>query len=385
MGYAENCLPRALAGLGHEVHLVTSNAQPYFNSPFYKTSYEPFIGPGIVPCEVKELDGYTLHRLPFRMWNEKSIAQLRIRGLMKTLVALDPQVVQTFVVTSLSTYEAALGKALLGYKVFLESHVHASVFPAAWRTLGSRDIQLVPNMVLGRLVSLLSEKCYAISIDAAEIAIRFYGVHPNKVQVCSLGVDTTIFRPPSDKSSQEVRAQLRKRLGLEPSDVVCIYTGRFSRDKDPSLLAEATKIVRKRNRSFHGLFVGDGPQAEKLRASEGCIVHPFVPAAELPSFYWAADIGVWPRQESTSQLDAAACGLPIVISSRVKAPERVERNGLTYEEGNPRDLARQLDALSDASTRLELGECGVQKMRDKYSWYRVAERRARDYEVSLSR
>jgi len=380
MGYAENYLPKALATLGHEVHLVTSNVQPYFNSSFYKTSYEPFIGQGIVPCEVKELNGYTLHRLPFGMWK----GQLRIRGLLKTLVQLDPGIVQTFVVPSLSTYEAALGKAFVRYKLFLESHVHASVFPFARRTLAARErIRLASEMMLGRLVSYLSEKCYPISVDAAEIAVRFYGVQSHKVSVCPLGVDTDLFRPPIDKSSRNVRATLRKRLGFVPSDIVCIYTGRFSQEKDPLLLAEAIRIVRKRNKSFRGLFVGDGPQAETIRGIEGCVVNPFVTVGELPPFYSASDIGVWPRQESTSQLDAAACGLPIILSNRVKAPERVQGNGLTYEEGDPRDLARQVNALSDSSTRSHLGECGATKMREYYSWYSIAKRRARDYEVSL--
>jgi hypothetical protein len=44
MGYAENCLPKALASLGHEVHLITSNVQPYFNSPNYRETYDLLSG-----------------------------------------------------------------------------------------------------------------------------------------------------------------------------------------------------------------------------------------------------------------------------------------------------------------------------------------------------
>jgi glycosyltransferase involved in cell wall biosynthesis len=383
MGYSENCLPKALASLGHEVHVVTSNVQPYFNHPMYKTSYEPFIGPGIVACETKEINGFTLHRLP----HDTCRGQLCIRGLLKVLIALDPQIVQTTLTPSwesFSIYEAALGKALLGYKLFLESHIHASVIPFATRRPAMWErLRLVPEFVLGRLVSVLSEKCYPISVDAADVATRFFGIQPHKISVSPLGVDTDIFRPPSDESACKMRVQLRKRLGFAASDVVCIYTGRFSKDKDPLLVAEAIEILRKQKRSFHGLFVGDGSQAETIRAVEGCAVHPFVPFTELPSLYWAADIGVWPRQESTSQLDAAACGLPLVVSNRVKAIERVEGNGLTYDEGNQSDLARKLDALSDSSIRSELGQYGAKKMQEHYSWYHTAERRVQDYANSL--
>jgi len=56
MGYSENCLPKALASLGHEVHLVTTEAQVYYNQPTYRATYEPFIGPPIVPRVVKAHD-----------------------------------------------------------------------------------------------------------------------------------------------------------------------------------------------------------------------------------------------------------------------------------------------------------------------------------------
>ncbi|HEY8870344.1 MAG TPA: hypothetical protein VIM30_13275 [Candidatus Limnocylindrales bacterium] len=35
MDYSENCLPKALASLGPEAHLVSSDGQPYFDSPGY--------------------------------------------------------------------------------------------------------------------------------------------------------------------------------------------------------------------------------------------------------------------------------------------------------------------------------------------------------------
>ena len=381
MGYVENCLPKALASLGHEVHVISSNVQTYFNYPFYKETYEPFIGPGIVSCITKRLNGYTLHRLPFEM----CMGHLRIKGLAKALAALRPHIVQTLDIQSLSTYWAALGRPLLGYKLFLETTVLASVFPfATKRDITKRErFGMIAYEALGRFVSLLSERCYAATIDAADIAIRFFGIEPRKVSISSLGVDTDLFRPPATKFSRKVRAQVRSELGFLPSDIVCIYSGRFSQDKDPLCLAKAIKIVRKRNKSFRGLFIGNGPQAGAITKVEGCLVHRFVPFSELLPFYWASDVGVWPRQESTSQLDAVACGLPIVISGRVKAVERVEGNGLTYEEGDPYDLARQLANLSDREIRKALGFHGARKAQDLFSWELAATRLTNDYEASL--
>jgi glycosyltransferase involved in cell wall biosynthesis len=384
MGYAENCLPKAVAKLGHEVHLITSNVQPYFDQPMYKETYEPFIGPAIVPCGVKPWNGFTLHRLPYGRWRGRQ----RIQGLIPALATLSPEIVQTFDSFGLTTYETALAKIWLGYKLFHESHVHASVFSPVTDRLGLGErLKWSAYATLGRFVGVLSEKCYPISVDAAEIVTHFFGFPHSKTTIQSLGVDTDSFRPIASDADQQARARLRAQLGFAPEQIVCVYTGRFSDDKGPRLLAQAIAQLAAHGEPFRGLFVGNGTRSEveSIRACPGCVIHPFVPVHELPPFYRAADIGVWPRQESTSQLDAAACGLPIIVSDRVQVRERIEGNGLFYEEGNADDLARQIRKLANAATRRELGELGARKLRERFSWDCIASERMRDYEIALAK
>jgi glycosyltransferase involved in cell wall biosynthesis len=371
MGYAENCLPKAVAALGHEVHLIAANVQPYFNTPGYRETYQPFIGPPVVPTGATSLDGFTLHRRPHAL----HLGKVFIRGLGRALRALRPDVVQTFELAVPSTYEAALLARPLGYRLFVESHLHASVF----RTEG-RAVELFGARVLGRLAGRVVERCYAISPDAAEIATGFLGMPAEKVRITSLGVDTQLFQP-SPSGDTTARQTLRTRLGLRPDEIVCIYTGRFAVDKGPQLLAEAIERLNAEGRPYRGLFVGSGTTDEisALVARRGCVVHPFVPARELPPLYRAAEIGVWPRQESTSQLDAAASGLPIVISDRVTVRERAEGNGRFYREGDVEDLSAQLVALGDPQLRKTLGERGTTKMRTEYSWLTLAEARIADF------
>lgn len=374
MGYAENCLPKALAALGHDVHLVTSNVQPYFNSPGYKETYEPFIGSGVQPCGLEQFDGYTLHRLPYARWR----GRLRIEGLLGTLRSLRPAVVQTFDCISPSTIEAAVGSIMMGYKLFLESHVHASVFHPP---LSRFDKSAIYTKIIGKFTGAASKRCYPISVDAMRIAAQFFGVPEKKMEVCSLGVDTQHFQPTGDQSGGG-RKQLREQLGFSDSDLVCVYTGRFAPGKGPELLAEAVAKLVDQGVPVRGLFVGGGTaeQQNGIRAHNGSVVHPFVPFQDLPPFYWASDIGIWPRQESTSQLDAAACGLPIIISNRTQTPERINGNGLAYKEGDAEDLARQILALRDPQVRGEMGRCGARRMKEEFSWLRIADQRRRDYE-----
>src|SRR5262249_49494533 len=147
--------------------------------------------------------------------------------------------------------------------------------------------------------------------DCADIASRFFGVSPAKIEICPLGIDTDLFGPPSGERATKDRNSLRQRLGFLDAEIVCVYSGRFTQDKNPLLLAKAVAELVRRGEPFRGLFVGNGVQAEAIREQPGCITHPFVPVQELAGFFRAAEIGVWPTQESMSMLDAAACGLPI--------------------------------------------------------------------------
>jgi glycosyltransferase involved in cell wall biosynthesis len=387
MGYSENCLPKALASLGHDVHLVTTDAQIYFDTPTYKSTYEPFIGPPLVPRVVKQHDGYTLHRLAIGSGHPIWRSGRYIKSLIPTLKSIKPEIVQTFDVDCHSTRDAALASHLLRYRFFMEAHTHASVFaPSA---VSGR----LRNRVRGKLMaavtrmssSAVAVKCYAISSDAAKIAVDHLGVQAEKVEVCSLGVDTELFTP-LDDSNQEVRRRVRAELNFAETDVVCVYTGRLTADKGPLVLARAIDQLARRGLPFRGLFVGSGTQADldAIQSCAGCVIRAFVPFRDLPPYYWASDIGVWPKQESTSQLDAAACGLPLIISDRTDVPERIDGNGLTYREDDAADLAARLESLSDPELRRRMGAIGSARIRERFSWRVVAERRVSDYEASLT-
>jgi glycosyltransferase involved in cell wall biosynthesis len=385
MGYVDRFLPRAMAALGHDVHLVTSNVQPYFDLPSYRETYQPQFGPPIVPCGIRQRDdGVWLHRLPHGTFR----GRLRIRGLFAKLRALRPDIVQGFEVNCITTYEAALYQACLGYELFLEAHIHASVFPPATRVLarGPRWRWEWYKATLGQLVSARTRKCYPISTDAADIATRFFGMPPRKVQIEPLGTDTALFRPPQGPTEQRVRHELRARLGFSTADIVCIYTGRITRDKGPTVLAEAIARLVAAGDPFRGLFVGQGPAelTHSIARCPGCVLHPFVPVDDLPPLYQAADVAVWPKQESTSQLDAAACGLPLILSDCVQVRERIEGNGLTYRDGDGANLAAQLGRLKDAEIRRRMGAVGRKRMVEHFDWRLLAARRLTDYAAALA-
>ncbi len=305
-------------------------------------------------------------------------------GLVGKLREIDPDIVQAGELPSLQTYRAALAKPVLGYKLFAECHIHASVFPAATGRGGRRAKVFWPIYynTTGRLLNWAVERCFAISEDSADIVNRFFGISGERVEVRSLGVDTDLFRPfEGNADLTRKRQELRHRLGFRDDEVVAVYSGRLNIEKDPIFLAQAVEKLQRQGQPFRALFVGDGPREylDSIRKCAGCVVHSFVPVQELPDLYRAADVGVWPKQESTSQLDAAACGLPLILSNQVKVLERVDGNGLLFEQGDPDSLATQLASLASADRRQKMGALGAKRMREQFSWDKIAMQYEQDY------
>jgi glycosyltransferase involved in cell wall biosynthesis len=382
MGYLENVLPKYLSQLGVEMHVITTDLPPYYHEKSASKSYEGF-AQHLQAGTVEQVEGYALHVLGYK----KTLGYMRMSGLRKRLREIAPDVVQTMSAVGWIPLDAALGRFSLGYKLFTASHYHSSVFPLASKMLPPWSAErlhcLVARAIPGRLTSLAAEKCYAITEDCADVATRYFGVPKNKVEVCALGVDTELFHPLREPSEFADRAALRRRLGFDDSKIVCIYTGRFTADKNPLLLVRAIEELCKMGKPYAGLFVGNGTQAADIATSAGSVTHPFVPVSELGALYRAADIGIWPAQESLSMLDAAACGLPIVANHTMDASERVQGNGMTYRLNDQADMVRVLLDLVDTSTRRRLGEIGALKMAREFSWESIARRRMRDYESAL--
>jgi glycosyltransferase involved in cell wall biosynthesis len=385
MGYLENFLPKYLARLGADVDVITTDLPPYHQmNERERKAYEGFAdGNDLIPGAVESIQGFRLHVLA----HQRALGHMRMVGLREKLRSIRPDIVQAAHVIGWIPLEAALAKPSLGYKLFTGNHYHASVFPLANKRPSSWSKELlrcrVTRTLPGWLVSLFTEKCYAITSDCADVAVRFFGVPGNKINICPLGVDTELFRPISNQEERLGRLQMRQRWGFSESDIVCIYTGRLGEDKNPLLLARAVAHLTAAGEPFRGLFVGNGVQAQAIQSCPGCVTNPFVPVHELGNLYRASDIGVWPTQESTSMMDAAACGLPIVANDTMTAPERLQGNGLAYKLNDVGDLVRALLQLRDQEPRRRLGTNGVQKMARDFSWESVARRRLQDYEAAL--
>jgi glycosyltransferase involved in cell wall biosynthesis len=386
MGYLANCLPKYLAKLGIDVHVISTDLPPYYTLPSFQQTYGGFsTGSKVCKETLESLDGFTLHILPHRRLKglASRIENYRVVGLREKIAALEPDIVQSWSVSGWIPIDLAAANLSKRFKLCTANHIHASVFPLAQAGSKIKLRHRLEHAILrglpARWVGRRTQRCYCISDDCADIAVRFFGTPKGKIIITPLGTDTEFFWPVHDEVSRQVRFRIRTENGVSDSEILCIYTGRFTKDKNPLLLAEAVARLRREGLPFRSMFVGSGPQRDGIVALDGAIALPFRPFCELGWIYRAADIAVWPEQESMSMIDATACGIPIVVNDTVMTKERIEGNGLAYRKENLDDLVRVLKVFYDSRLRISMGKVGAERIRGEFGWPVLAKRRIDSY------
>jgi alpha-1,6-mannosyltransferase len=209
------------------------------------------------------------------------------------------------------------------------------------------------------------------STDLADILTN-WGVR-NVVPV-NLGVDTTIFKP--GPRNEERRAI----LGVDPDQILLLYVGRLSGDKNLMALARAFLILDDAApRRYHLHLIGEGRLSAALadfsRGRPNVSMQPFVAnSRELAENYLAADLFVHPGMSETFglvTLEAQACGLP-VIGIRGTFMDRLAFNGVSYwaDSGSPEAMADAIGSVSTSPLRA-MGLIAAQTAHQQFGWSAV--------------
>ncbi|MEE8471152.1 MAG: glycosyltransferase family 4 protein, partial [Dehalococcoidia bacterium] len=367
LGYQETFLPREQASMGHEVHVATSDR---YKQAIYEQNKSLLGERRIVGAGSYEEDGVhvwrlkTLFELPRAIW---------IRGLEEKIQELNPDVVIVHGMVHFSAIRVARLKKRLGnFKLIYDDHMAfvASRSPA-------RILYPVFRYIFSPMIQQAADALVGVS-DTSKMFMHIkYGIPLERIAVIPLGSDSDVFR--FDKSA---RQELREELSLKENEILFIYVGKSVPEKGPHLLVEASMKLMEKDSRVKVVLVGGGLPSYVERMKQDARVtgvedrfvwRDAVPNKELPRFYSAADVAVWPRECSMSMMEAMACSLPIIISDSSETTERVgNNNGLTYSGDDASDLARQMERLLNAELRKEMGQNGRKFVEEKLSWKIIA-------------
>ncbi len=182
---------------------------------------------------------------------------------------------------------------------------------------------------------------------AAELA-RSHGL-TRDVEAISCGIDLARFHPSPPGPWPAALARIPRRPSL-------LFVGRLDEEKRLFELIDALPRVRE-TLDAQLLIVGVGSQLAHLRRLshyQGVAEHVhflgFVPDADLPSIYTAADVFCMPgvaELQSIATLEAMASGLPVVAADALALPHLVHPgvNGYLYRPGDTTALSEHLTRL----------------------------------------
>jgi glycosyltransferase involved in cell wall biosynthesis len=230
--------------------------------------------------------------------------------------------------------------------------------------------------------------------------IEEYGARPEKIRVIPAGVDTDVFRPVDRRLARSV-------LGLPAEAPIVVYVGRLLPRKDVRNVVRALALLKRTVVAPVMLLIVGGETAEpngaatpeigairhlaaELDVADRIILTGKRPQADLATYYSAGDVAVttpWYEPFGLTPLEAMACGIP-VIGSAVGGIQYTVEDGITGLLVPPRDphalAVRLRQLLTRRAVRLRMGEAGLQRVREGFTWSVTATRVASLYQELLA-
>jgi len=175
------------------------------------------------------------------------------------------------------------------------------------------------------------------------------------------------------------RADLARRFGLDAT-VPWLLAVAMMRDGDKlaSYRTLADALGELGDLGWQLLAVGDGPARAAVEAALSVLGRGRVhyagarPLEELPAFYAAADLLVWPAINEAygmSLLEAQAAGMPVVAGAAGGVPSIVaaDRTGLLTPPGNPGAFAAAVRTLlADPARRRAMGDTAKEMIAEEH-------------------
>ena len=230
--------------------------------------------------------------------------------------------------------------------------------------------------------------------DGAEV-LRQRGYKGSIKVMPQLGVDEKLFTPTP-------QPELAAKLGIEKSEFVVGFVGRFVQEK--GLLTLLKALMTLKDKSWKLLLLGRGPLqselmnlAEENKIKDRIILVESVPHDQvcnyinlmstlvLPSetaneFKTLTAVG-WKEQFGHVLIEAMACKVPVIGSNSGEIPYVIGDAGLVFSEGDAQALANCLVQLMEKPELAQnLGEIGYQKAMAKYTNKALAKQQLEFYQ-----
>lgn len=333
--YLFELLPR-LVQRGYEVHLMNLyDLTTGEKSQSYETELERLQNAGV-----------RIHRDSVR--HKLDVASVpRIRKVVETV---QPTVVHTHM--PYADLFGAMAARWAGFGPIISSRHHDYSF--SWK---EKTRFLSWYMVANRFL----DGILPVSERVASLAVNHEGWDEANIQVIHHGCEEELV------DHDESRAMLTEKFGIPSNSFVVGTVARLIHWKGHRYAVEALRQLLINEHRVHWLFIGDGPEREKLqnqaqKAEVSNNLHFLGHRNDVPQLLSGVDLMVHPTTGEAFGIvliEAMAQGTPILASNTGAIPEIVVdgETGVLVPSRNANALAHEIELLKgDPQTRSDLGQ-----------------------------
>jgi glycosyltransferase involved in cell wall biosynthesis len=254
-------------------------------------------------------------------------------------------------------------------------------YPEAFRTANRGYLTLFGQQSVRR-----ARRVIAVSQSTKDDLVKHYGLSPARVDVVYHGVDKA-FRPlpPAEVAAFGTRQGLPERFLL--------FVGTLEPRKNVARLVEAYARLPQTCPPLV-LVGGKGwfyeeilSRVEELGLASRVRLAGYVPAEDLPYWYNAAEVLVYPSLYEgfgLPPLEAMACGTPVISSTASSLPEVVGDAGLLVDPADVDGLTSAMErVLRDAGLREQMRTAGLHRAQ-RFNWQAAARQTVDSYRRALA-
>lgn len=223
-----------------------------------------------------------------------------------------------------------------------------------------------------------SDNIITVSEFSKKDVMRIFDVPEDKIKVTHLAADH-IFSPLDKSKAQEY---IKEKYKID--DDFLLYLGGFSARKNVrSILIAFSRIYKNLSKNYKLVFLGPSRDehdalkklADALNIRDKVIFTGFAPHEDLPLFYNAASLFIYPsfyEGFGLPPLEAMSCMCPVITSNVSSIPEVVQDGALLIDPQDCDELKTSIEKiLEDEDFKNNIIEKGYERSK-AFSWKKTA-------------
>lgn len=279
---------------------------------------------------------------------------------------------------------------------FFWRHPHVVHFHGPWAdesaAEGESSRAVYFKQTIERVTYATARRFIVLSKAFRDVLVTRYRIREDRIDIVPGGVQADAFKTGLS------RAEARERLGWPKDRIILLTVRRLARRMGLENFIEAIGQLREKEPAILAVLAGTGPLAGELAAlverknlQEHVKLAGFVPDADLPVAYRAADASVVPSiaLEGFGLIvpESLAAGTPAIVTPVGGLPEAVSAlsKDLILDGSSPAQIADGLAARLAALERLPSESACQAYAKDNFDWPVIANKVIRVYERCLQK